>query len=872
MASKTLLAIQTYLFLPPMSKGLYVFLHGCNFKQMRRIILLPLFFLLVGFHSNAQVFDPVKWSYDYVLDGDEHAILKFSATIEPGWHVYATKLEGEGPIPTAFDFMKLEGATLEGGIIEPPAHKEYDPNFDMELSWYETAVTFQQRVKLTESMAKVGGELTYMTCDDTKCLPPEYLEFEFDIEAAVKPQGKPAPKQEEETEPETSAAVDTESASAEETEIAGDAPEIYNPVTWRFEATKKSEDTYTIKAIATIDDEWHVYSKDLPNEDGPLPTEFNLLSGSYETVGELREIGELHTEYDPNFMMELSFYEGTMTYEQDIKVTGSELVKGEVYFMCCDAEKCLPPEAVEFTFDPATGSIVDGATAEDSESTESAEAEEVTPDAEESEEEEGKSLVAIFLLSFLGGFAALLTPCVFPMIPMTVSFFTKQSKTRAKGISNAITYGLFIIAIYTILGFLVTITFGADALNALSTNIAFNIIFFVLLVIFGISFLGAFEITLPSSFVNKVDSASDRGGLIGIFFMAFTLSLVSFSCTGPIIGTLLVEAAVNGGVAGPLVGMGGFSLALALPFGLFAAFPGWMNTLPKSGGWLNSVKVVLGFLEIGLAFKFLSNADLVAQSGWIQREVFIAIWIAVSAMITLYLLGFITMPHDSPLERLSVTRALLGTTFLMFTIYLIPGLWGAPLKLISGFPPPMFYSEAPTGFGGGGGSAAHAGPSDNSGIPDGADPAHCPHGLNCFHDYEKGLAYAKQVDKPILLDFTGWACVNCRKMEEQVWSDPRVLKLLNDEVVLISLYVDEKTELPEDEKYVSEETGKKVKTVGNKWADFQIKHFKSNAQPQYVIINHEEIKALNGTTAYDPDIPLYVNWLEEGIETFEKQK
>ena len=456
------------------------------------------------------------------------------------------------------------------------------------------------------------------------------------------------------------------------------------------------------------------------------------------------------------------------------------------------------------------------------------------------------------------------------MIPMTVSFFTKQSKTRSKGIANAITYGLFIIGIYTLLGFLVTIIFGADALNALSTNVIFNLAFFVILVVFGISFLGAFEITLPSSFVNKVDEKSDKGGLIGIFFMAFTLSLVSFSCTGPIIGTLLVEAAVNGGVAGPLVGMGGFSLALALPFGLFAAFPGWLNTLPKSGGWLNSVKVVLGFLEIGLAFKFLSNADLVVQGGYIQRELFIAIWIAVSAMITLYLLGFITMPHDSPMDRLSVPRSLLSLTFLMFTIYLIPGLWGAPLKVISGFPPPMFYSESPNGVGGGGGSMAHANSGTDHNIPEGADPSHCPHNLNCFHDYDLGMEYAKKVNKPVMLDFTGWACVNCRKMEETVWSDQRVLEILNEDVVLISLYVDEKTKLPESEQYVSENTGKKIKTIGNKWADFQIEHFQSNSQPQYVIINHEEIKALNGTTAYDPDIEKYIQWLEEGVKAFEK--
>jgi hypothetical protein len=318
-----------------------------------------------------------------------------------------------------------------------------------------------------------------------------------------------------------------------------------------------------------------------------------------------------------------------------------------------------------------------------------------------------------------------------------------------------------------------------------------------------------------------------------------------------------------------LVGMAGFSFALALPFALFAAFPGWLNTLPKSGGWLNSVKVVLGFLEIGLAFKFLSNADLVMQAGYLQREVFIAIWIAVSAMLTFYLLGFIKMPHDSPLEHLSVGRTLFATLFLMFTIYLIPGLWGAPLKLISGFPPPMFYSESPEGVGGSSDAVMVHG-EGGEGMPEGADPGHCPHGLNCFHDYELGLAYAKKVNKPVMLDFTGWACVNCRKMEEQVWSDPRVLKILNEEVVLISLYVDEKTPLGESEHYVSVETGKKVKTIGNKWADFQIKHFNTNAQPQYIIVGHNDLNPLNGTAAYDPDIEEYIQWLEKGIGEFKK--
>jgi thiol:disulfide interchange protein len=844
--------------------GYWLVLLSCNFKHMKLsfALLIPLF---LSFSSAfAQVYDPVKWEFSHKLDGDEHAILQFKATIEKKWHVYSTTIEdGIGPVPTLIDIKTIKGAELVGGIKEPEAHKDYDPNFDMELLWFEDKVTIEQRIKLTDEFAKVTGELTYMTCDDSKCLPPEYLDFEFYIESAIKPTGKP------EVENRAAATPIQEEKGSDDDEAEVEKPKLLKPVTWEITSSKEKDGTITISAVADIAEGWHVYSINLPAEDGPVATELTLVEGDFELVGELVEIGELHSEYDENFMMDLDYFEGEMKLERQFKATGSNAISGEVYFMCCDAEKCLPPETIKFFVNPETGELITEEEAGEMSSAPDLE----SKDAGESSDDESDdgSLMGIFLLSFIGGFAALLTPCVFPMIPMTVSFFTKQSKTRAQGITNAWIYGAFIVGIYTLLGFAITKIFGADALNALSTNAIFNMVFFVLLIVFAISFLGAFEITLPSSFVNKIDQASDKGGLIGIFFMAFTLAVVSFSCTGPIIGTLLVEAAVHGGVTGPLVGMFGFSLALALPFALFAAFPGWLNTLPQSGGWLNSVKVVLGFLEIGLAFKFLSNADLVWQAGWLPRELFIAIWIAVSAMLTLYLLGFIKMPHDSPLDHLSVGRTLLATFFLVFTIYLIPGLWGAPLKIISGFPPPMFYSEAPNGFGGSSAAATmnHAG---DSSIPDGADPAHCPHGLNCFHDYEKGLAYAKEVDKPILLDFTGWACVNCRKMEEQVWSDPRVLKQLREDVVLISLYVDEKILLPEDEQYVSEETGKKVKSVGNKWADFQIKHFQSNSQPQYIIVDHESMDPLNGTTAYDPDIDFYVDWLEEGVAEFSKKE
>ena len=475
-----------------------------------------------------------------------------------------------------------------------------------------------------------------------------------------------------------------------------------------------------------------------------------------------------------------------------------------------------------------------------------------------SPKENSRSLWSIFLLSLLSGFAALLTPCVFPMIPMTVSFFTKQSKNKTEGIRKAIFYGISIIAIYIFLGAVVTWAFGADSLNALSTNVWFNVIFFVLLIVFALSFLGAFEIMLPNSLANKVDSQADRGGVIGILFMALALAIVSFSCTGPIVGTLLVEAASRGGIA-PFVGMFGFSLALALPFTLFAAFPGWLNSLPKSGGWLNTVKVVLGFLELALAFKFLSNADLVLQLHWLEREVFLSIWIGIFATLALYLFGKIQLPHDSPLSHISVGRLTLGILVLSFTVYLIPGIWGAPLKIISGFPPPLNYSELPNGLGG----AVSNEP--NTALPEGAE--YGPHNIIAFTDYETGMQYAKKVGKPVMIDFTGHACVNCRKMEDNVWSDSKVLKILKNDVVLISLYVDDKRELPENEQIVSKITGRKIKYIGQKWSEFQTLTYKTNAQPLYVMVDNNG-KKLNEPTAYNPDVEYYFNWLNIGISKF----
>ncbi len=479
------------------------------------------------------------------------------------------------------------------------------------------------------------------------------------------------------------------------------------------------------------------------------------------------------------------------------------------------------------------------------------------------------SIWMIFFISFGAGFAALLTPCVFPMIPMTVSFFTKQSKSKAQGIRNAIFYGICIIVIYVLLGSVITAIFGAEILNWLSTQWWFNLAFFILLVVFAVSFMGAFEITLPNSWVNKADKASDRGGMIGIFFMALVLALVSFSCTGPIVGTLLVQAADIGGIA-PVMGMLGFSLALALPFALFAAFPGWLNTMPKSGGWLTSVKVFLGFLELALAFKFLSNADLAVQAHLLERELFLAIWIAIFGVLAMYLFGFIQLPHDGPVGNLSVGRALLGTTMVIFVVYMIPGLWGAPLKLISAFPPPMHYSESPLGVGksGGGSGVADHGP---EGTHLGAQ------NLWLFHDLEKAEAYAKEVGKPLFIDFTGHNCVNCRKMEQSVWGESGVIEKLKDDVVIVSLYVDEDIDLPIEEQVEVELAPgkmKMLKTVGDKWMYTQIKRYKVTAQPYYRMLGPNGEDLDNGSADYmnHKDPKDFEAWIDEGLKLYKEIK
>ncbi len=669
--------------------------------------------------------------------------------------------------------------------------------------------------------------------------------------------------------------------------------QIHKPVKWATSVVLVSDTKYDLVMQATIGDGWHLYSQNVP-ENGPIPTAFTFKNNAdFELIGKVSEETG-HTVNDPIFNMKIKFFENKAVFKQRINVISKKVVKvsGEVEFMVCNDANCLPPSYVDLNFEiPATvvsvkanqSSAIDETTVVETETldevtlakdsvTDSEVQAEVKQDVvvksstAQDTKSDDRSLLAIFIIAFFSGFAALLTPCVFPMIPMTVSFFTKQSKNRAKGIKNAIIYGLSIVVIYVLLGSIVSAVFGADALNALSTNVWFNVIFFLLLVVFAVSFLGAFEIMLPNSWANKVDSKADKGGLIGIFFMALALAIVSFSCTGPIVGTLLVQAAAGGNQVGPIIGMLGFSLALAIPFALFAAFPGWLNSLPKSGGWLNTVKVVLGFLELALAFKFLSNADLVLQLHLLEREVFLAIWIAIFGTLAFYLFGKIQLPHDSPLTHISVGRLSLGLLSLTFTIYMIPGLWGAPLNIISAFPPAQHYSESPYGVGGASNGGAVAVAQE---IPEGAHLM-APHNILAFTDYDLGMAYAKKVNKPVMLDFTGYACVNCRKMEQQVWPKDQILSILNNDVVLISLYVDDKRPLPEGEVIESKlRPGKQLKYVGQKWSEFQTIKYKANAQPFYALTDHDG-ENLTEPVGYTPDAEEYQNWLKAGIANFKK--
>ncbi len=670
--------------------------------------------------------------------------------------------------------------------------------------------------------------------------------------------------------------------------------QILDPAKWKTKIVQKSDTEFELIMDAVIEKEWHIYSQYTP-EDGPLPMEFSYkdAKGNYNLIGKTIESPYKKT-FNETFGVDEYYFANTAQFKQVVKVTNKNLkeIKVDVFYQICK-EQCIQQDK-SFTFKipaikiaekevTATGnSTVEGVapnTTSDSlnstmvqkvetinKSSETPSVEITTVENEKKPEE--INLWFLFFGTLLAGILVTFTPCVFPMIPMTVSFFLKQSAAgdKKKGRINALMYGFFIVLIYVLISlpFHIFQSLSPDIFYEISTNPYLNIFFFTIFIVFAISFLGAFEITMPSSLANKVDNASNKGGFAGIFFMALTLIIVSFSCTGPALGAVIGGVlSTDGGATLLTIAMFGFGVGLAFPFVAFALFPSMMGNLPKSGGWLNTVKVVFGFIELGLAFKFLSMADLVMDWHLLERETFIAVWIAIFGGLALYLFGKITLPHDSPLTHISVGRLLLGLLTLTFTIYLIPGLWGAPLNIISGFPPPMSYSESPEGVGFKNTAVAT--------VATGSLPEHAqygPHNIIAFHNYDEGLAYAKKVNKPVMIDFTGVTCVNCRRMEEKVWSKPEILSILKEEVVMISLYVDDRTPLPKDEVFINA-NGKEINTYGKKWSDFAITKYKANIQPYYILMGHNE-ENLNKPVGYTPEVSEYKAWLEEGIANFKR--
>ena len=815
-----------------------------------RIFSLSILILFASLFCNAQIFNPVSWKTEVKQLENGLFELKMKATIEEGWHLYSQELSSDdGPIATEFTLKGSNDFKTKGKVKEPKAKTEYDPNFDMDLNYFEKEVIFTQIIRSkVDYTFEITAEVYFMVCDAEKCLPPEYVDLTFKIPASTVQGGISKEGLDDLVEE-----VDEPNSLLSNSGVSDD---YLTATSWEYFSKKISDDsegaTYEFHFKAKIGNGWHLYSQNQKSEEEQqMATKF-YLNKAMEPDQETKEQGILISKFDPTADLDLNYYEVSAEFIRTIQNIKGDSYNIEYEFIVCNSSMCLPPELIEVEFDLKTGNGINVIEKEDQVA--DLDVSSVIPnlpnvDLENprgscvEEKEEVSDVWVVFLMGFIGGLIALLTPCVFPMIPLTVSFFTKGDG-GGKGLGKAFLYGFFIFLIYAILS--IPFHFNADpaVLSEIATSVVLNIIFFIVFVVFAISFFGYFEITLPSSFTNKADSASQVGGVMGIFFMALTLALVSFSCTGPILGTVLGSALKNG--PWPITAaMSGFGIALGLPFAVFAAFPSMMNKLPKSGGWLNAVKVVLGFIELALALKFLSNADLVEQWGLIKRETFFLIWTIVFAGLTAYLFGWIKFPHDSPIKKLSPFRFSFATVVLIFTIYLAPGVlktspWNH--NLLSGFPPPTFYSwyEKET---------FHAE----------------------FDDFDEAMAESKRVNKPLLIDFTGWACVNCRKMEESVWTVESIKKKLEEDFVLVSLYVDDKVLLPEEQQGVFEYMAggemkkKKIKTIGNKWATLQTQVFNNNSQPYYVMLSPDGY-LLGNPVGYTPNVQEYSDFLDCGIE------
>lgn len=850
-------------------------------------LLYTLVFVMAASFLQGQILEPVKWEMTSKTLSANEVELVFTAKMDPKWSIYSQFTDDNGPVPTSFHFTAGSHYTRVGNVVEKGKKKEGpDELFGgvNVIKFTQSPVVFVQKVKVTDFSKPITGYLEFMTCDDERCLPPTEVDFSFAPTPAATPVKTPATDGKTTTTP---APTDTPQPADGGKQVSTDAqpapntgsqvaisvmekktadPNIKQPIRWVLDVTPLDGGEAELKFTALLDKGWNLYSQDT-EADGPIATTFYRKVNGKEAVMTMTETGDMKEGMDPTFgVIVKKFAHGPVVYTTRVKTDAP--VSGTIDYMSCDDTSCIPLGTdFNITFAPLAASIGEESGTTTAIATPDAEAAgdfgglnkavlDQAPVGECSEEvvEAKKGIWQIFGLGFLGGLIALLTPCVFPMIPLTVSFFTKSATTRQKGLSNALLYGFFIFLVYILLSipFHLMDSLDPDILNKISTDVTLNVVFFGVFIIFAISFFGYFELTLPESWTNKASSAEGAGGIIGIFFMALTLALVSFSCTGPILGSLLVGALTGDGGAMQLTaGMGGFGLALALPFALFAAFPGMMKSLPKSGGWLNSVKVVLGFAELALAFKFLSNADLVDHWGLLKIETFLAIWIAIGIGLALYLLGVIKFPHDSPLKKMSILRLGFAALVIAFVVYLGSGFRVDPVKdtyrpltLLSGLAPPVCYSIW--------------------------RPCDCPQQLDCFKDLEEGLAYAKKMNKPVMLDFTGYACVNCRKMEENVWPKSAVYPYLKDDYVVISLYVDDKKKLDTPIKVVTH-TGREreLDEVGEKWQHLQATLFNQNSQPQYILISPDG-RRLNSSVNYTPNVDEYAEFLRCGLENFKK--
>ncbi len=837
---------------------------------MLRYVYISAILFLANIVSG-QILQPVKWSFSSEKLSEGEYMLIYEAKIDKGWTVYSQFTGDDGPIPTSITY-ESEGFEQIGKSEEFGSKKEgVDPIFDVMVTKFldDENYVIKQKILANKGVTKVTGYLSFMCCDDTKCLPP--VDIDFSIDLLINDESS------------TTASINSEiSPSFSVSGINGNETNSFttnfvDPVHWTYVIEKVNEQEYLLKFIANVEKNWNVYSQ-FTSDDGPVPTAIYYEEGDhYSIIDRTVEKGHKKEGIDPFFDVLVTKFLDDEPYiiEHRIKVNDIQKeIVGGLEYMACDDKECLPPQFIDFKFNPAnlTGGKILLSSAEISKMIlEGNVVDNIIPSIRSSLanptsecggiQEISSNLWLTFVFGFIGGLLALLTPCVFPMIPLTVSFFTKD--TKRKGWMNGLIYGLSIIVIYVALGIFLTAFFGADALNRLSTNWIANTIFFLIFIFFALSFFGYYEITLPSSWSNKSDKMADKGGIIGIFFMAFTLAIVSFSCTGPIIGSAIVESASS--KIGPSVVMTGFALALAIPFGFFAAFPSWLNTLPKSGSWMTSVKVVLGFLELALAFKFLSVADLTNHWGFLRYELFMGIWVLIAILTMLYLLGLIRFPHDSKLKKINPVRWGFVALFAAAAIYLVTGFrFNEKTQaydskaLLSGISPPAHYnfflpkpelnSDLKTRF---------------------FSYDKCANNLDCFKDYYEGVAYAKEVNKPIFLDFTGHGCVNCRKTEEHIWVKEEVYSKLRDDFILVSLYCDDDKKL--DTPLISKSRNEKLRDVGKMWSDFQIVNFGSNSQPLYAMMTPNE-EIIGKPRGYEPGWQSYANFLECGLSAFSNSK